>query len=61
MIIFDTEFEESIQVILKENKIFCTLDKSDNCKHVLFAITNQKFYENVKKSNIPIFLIKTLS
>ena len=56
MIIFDTEFEESIKVVLKGDKVFCTLDKSNDCKHVLFALANPKFYETIKKNNINVIL-----
>jgi len=49
MIIFDTEFEERIEVVLRKGKVYCTLDKSSTCKHVLFAIGNFDFYQLVKK------------
>ncbi len=52
MVILDTEFEERIDVVLKEDKIYCKHDRSSNCKHVLFALGNPEFYQLVKKSNI---------
>ncbi|MGH2613134.1 MAG: hypothetical protein ACRDFB_08840 [Rhabdochlamydiaceae bacterium] len=54
MLIYDSEFEESTDVILRGRKVFCTLDKSTTCKHVLFALANPEFYGIVKKNNISI-------
>ena len=56
MVIFDSEFEERINVVLRRDKVYCTLDKSSTCKHVLFALANPKFYEIVKSNNIKIGL-----
>lgn len=52
MVVFDTEFEEDIDVVLKEDKIYCKRDRSSNCKHVLFALGNPEFYQLVKRNNI---------
>lgn len=52
MVIFDSEFEESINVVLRKDKVYCTLDKSTDCKHVLFALGNSDFYQLVKKNKI---------
>lgn len=52
--IFDSEFEESAEVVIRNNNVYCTLDKSSSCKHVLFAIGNPEFYQLVKKYDIDI-------
>jgi hypothetical protein len=54
IIVFDSEFEESISVVLRKNKAYCMLDYSTTCKHVLFALGNPDFYEIVKNNNIEI-------
>jgi len=56
MVIFDTEFEERIEVVLRKDKVYCTLDKSSTCKHVLFALGNSNFYQLLKKHDINISL-----
>jgi len=61
MVIFDTEFEERIDVVLKEDKIYCKRDRSSNCKHVLFALGNPEFYQRVKKNNIGLTFLTTSS
>ena len=50
MTIFDSEFEESINVVLRKDKVYCTHDRSTKCKHVLFALGNPDFYRLVKKT-----------
>src|SRR5437879_13017938 len=52
IIIFDNEFCEEIPVVLRKDKVYCTIDKSTSCKHVLFALGNPDFYQLVKKNNI---------
>lgn len=52
--IFDSAFEEQIHVILRKNKVYCTLDNSITCKHILFALGNSEFYEIAKNHNVEI-------
>src|SRR2546422_722689 len=54
MVVYDSEFGESINVVLRKNQVYCRLDKSSTCKHVLFALANSKFYEIVKKNDIKV-------
>jgi len=54
MVVYDSEFGESIKVVLRKNQVYCTLDKSSTCKHVLFALANPEFYEIVKKNAIKV-------
>lgn len=52
--IFDSEFEDSINVVLRKDKVYCMLDRSTQCKHVLFALGNSDFYKLVKMKNTKV-------
>lgn len=53
-VIYDSEFGESINVVLRMDKVYCTLDMSTTCKHVLFALGNPDFYSLAKKNNADV-------
>lgn len=61
MRIFDSEFEEKINVVLRKDKVYCTLDNSTTCKHVLFALGNSEFYKIAKKHNVDISFLTVSS
>jgi len=61
MKIKDSKLKKSVIVNIKNNKLYCSQDKTNECQHIVYACSNPGFLTSMIQQNIEIPGIEELS